>query len=110
MKLWLTILFAAVIGSSFGQAGRNIRFRIYPKDSVNLHMDHNYWLIEDTCSTVIRYGHFRKTDRKFFGPFRDLNKYDPSIVLAEGKYSDQGMLDGPFKSNYLTGEPQAEGK
>jgi len=73
-------------------------------------MDENYALIEDTCSTIIRYGHYRVKDRKFFGSFRDLNKYDPSIVLAEGKYTDDGKLDGFFKMNYLNGEPLSEGK
>ena len=109
MKILLTILFTAIVSVSFSQT-RRVSFRTLGRDSINLHFDENYNLIEDTCSTVIRYGHFRGRERKFFGTFRDLNKYDPSIVLAEGKYTDDGKLDGSFKMNYLNGEPQAEGK
>lgn len=108
MKIFFTVLLTALVGVSLGQT-RRVTFKIFAKDSVNLHMDENYALIEDTCSTVIRYGHFRRQDRKFFGSFRDLNKYDPSIVLAEGKYTDDGKLDGLFKMHYLNGDPQAEG-
>ncbi len=109
MKFILTLLFSIFLSVSFSQT-RRIAFKIYPRDSINLHMDENYFMIEDTCSTIIRYGHFKARERKFFGSFRDLNKYDPSIVLAEGKYTDDGKLDGSFKMNYLNGEPLAEGK
>lgn len=109
MKIILTILFTTIVGVSIAQT-RRVMFRTYGRDSINLHMDENYALIEDTCSTIIRYGHLRVADRKFFGPFRDLNKYDPSIALAEGRYTNDGKLDGPIRLNYLNGDPQAEGK
>ncbi|SDM12840.1 hypothetical protein SAMN05421813_106140 [Daejeonella rubra] len=104
--LFLTITFI----TSFGQNRRSIRFNTFAKDSINLHLDENYFLIEDTCSSIIRYGHFRFKDRKFFGPFRDLNKLDPQIVLAEGNYTQDGLLDGDMKLFYLNGDSLAIGK
>lgn len=108
MKISLTLVFVCLCSLAFSQP-RRISFRTLARDSINLHLDENYALIEDTCSSIIRYGHFRLTDRKFFGTFRDLNKYDPSIVLAEGRYTNDGKLDGPIILNYLNGDPQAEG-
>ncbi|SKB37697.1 toxin-antitoxin system YwqK family antitoxin [Daejeonella lutea] len=110
MKVIFTILFTIITAFAFCQPQpRRIMFRTLGKDSINLHMDENYALIEDSCSTVIRYGHLRMQDRKFIGTFRDLNKYDPSIVLAEGRYTNEGQLDGHMIMNYLNGEPLAEG-
>ncbi|MEJ7779902.1 MAG: hypothetical protein WKF68_09930 [Daejeonella sp.] len=109
MRAALTCLFTILTVAAFSQPQRNVRFRTFSRDSINLHMDENYALIEDSCSSIVRYGHFRINDRKFFGPFKDINKFDPGLVLAEGQYTDDGKLDGKLKMNYLNGEPLAEG-
>ncbi|HXH99495.1 MAG TPA: hypothetical protein VNI52_04450 [Sphingobacteriaceae bacterium] len=89
---------------------RRVNYRSIGKDSINLHLDKDYFLIEDTCSSIVRYGHFNFEKRHFFGPFRDLNKQDPFIILAEGKYSQEGKLDGPVVLRYMNDNVQAKGR
>ncbi|MBC7914744.1 MAG: hypothetical protein H7Y07_11560 [Pyrinomonadaceae bacterium] len=91
------------------QSQRRVNFRSIGLDSINLHLDQNYFLIEDTCSSIVRYAHFNFQTRQFFGSFRDLNKQDPMIILSEGRYSDEGELDGAFTLRYLNGTVQATG-
>ena len=91
------------------QGQRRINYRSIGLDSINLHLDPKYFLIEDTCSSIVRYGHFNFKKRQFFGTFRDLNKQDPMIILSEGRYSDEGKLDGAFTLRYLNGTVQATG-
>ncbi len=105
----LIIYLAVLLPLSAQQTTRNVRFRSIGKDSINLHFDPDYFLIEDTCSSIVRYGHFNFKERYFFGNFRDLNKLDPQIILAEGKYTSNGNLDGAFAMRYLNGSPRAEG-
>ena len=96
-------------GQTPQRAKRKISYRSLGKDSINLHLDKDYFLIEDTCSSIIRYGRFNFQKRFFYGPFRDLNKMDPMIIVSEGRYSDEGKLDGPFVLRYLNNIIQAKG-
>ncbi|HEY1024248.1 MAG TPA: hypothetical protein VGE26_03730 [Sphingobacteriaceae bacterium] len=105
---FLTIISTNLIFAQQPGVRRSVNFRSIGKDSINLHFDENYFLIEDTCSSIVRYGHFDFKKRQFFGEFRDLNKMDPLIILAEGRYVD-GKLNGPFSLKYLNGKPQAVG-
>lgn len=105
---FFTIIWASLIFAQQPGPRRSINFRSIGKDSINLHFDENYFLIEDTCSSIVRYGHYDFKTRQFFGEFRDLNKHDPMIILAEGKYID-GKLNGPFTLRYLNGSNQAMG-
>lgn len=71
--------------------------------------DENYFLIEDSCSAITRFARFNGKDRKFFGSFHDVSRNNPDVVAAQGNYSSDGILDGPFISRYLDGQLQAEG-
>lgn len=88
---------------------RNIRFSTIGKDSINLALNHQFNLIEDSCSQVIRYGHMNMFTRKFFGKFKDVSKLDPKIVLTEGNYTADGLKEGYFITHYLNGNLEAKG-
>jgi hypothetical protein len=88
---------------------RNIRFSTIGKDSVNLALNHQFNMIEDSCSQVIRYGHMNMFTRKFFGKIKDVSKLDPKIVLTEGNYTADGLKDGYFITHYLNGNLEAKG-
>ena len=80
------------------------------KDSVRLSLDENYFLIEDSCSSIIRYVRYNGKDRKFYGSFHDVSSKNSNLIVSEGSYSIDGFLDGPFISRYLDGSLQATGK
>src|SRR5687768_1126056 len=86
---------------------RNIRFSTIGKDSINLALNHQFNMIEDSCSQVIRYGHMNMFTRKFFGKIKDVSKLDPKIVLTEGNYTADGLKDGYFITHYLNGNLEA---
>ncbi len=88
---------------------RNIRFNTIGKDSINLALNHQFNMIEDSCSQVIRYGHMNMFTRKFFGKIKDVSKLDPKIVLTEGNYTADGLKDGYFITHYLNGNLEAKG-
>jgi len=88
---------------------RKIQFRTIGRDSVNLNLNEDYDMIEDSCSLIIRQGHFNLKDRKFVGKFKDISKLDPSVVVSEGSYTVDGLKDGSFTSNYLNGKLRSKG-
>lgn len=88
---------------------RNVRFKIFGRDSVVLALNHEFNMIEDSCSQVIRYGHMNTTNRKFYGKIKDVSKLDPKIVLTEGNYTADGLKDGYFITHYLNGNLEAKG-
>ena len=88
---------------------RNVRFKILGKDSVNLALNYQFNMIEDSCSQVIRYGHMNMANRKFYGKIKDVSKLDPKIVLTEGNYTADGLKDGYFITHYLNGNLEAKG-
>ncbi len=120
MKTFLIAFFACVFVcfSSLGQSltpannsaiKRHIRFNYITKDSVNLSLNSEFDLIEDSCSEVIRYAHIRMPGRKFFGVIKDVSKLDPDLTLTEGTYSADGLKEGYFITHYLNGNLQAKG-
>src|ERR1035437_1088268 len=107
-----TIYFCAfVIQFSTAQilAKQNIHFRNLGNDSINLSLNEEYYLIEDSCAQIIRYGHLNIKQLIFFGPFKDLSKSNPDLVVSEGNYTATGLKDGDFISHYLNGNLQAKG-
>lgn len=88
---------------------RSIRFRYINKDSVNLALNENFELIEDSCAQITRYAHLHPKERTFFGAFKDVSRLNNNLVLAEGRYSDDGRKDGSFITRYLNGNLQAKG-
>ncbi|WP_448700360.1 toxin-antitoxin system YwqK family antitoxin [Mucilaginibacter sp. AW1-3] len=122
MKTFITTLTASLFISFFASAQtapaglakasgpmtiRRVRINFVGKDSVNLALNEDFDMIEDSCSQIVRHGHLKQ--RKFFGPFTDVSRIDPSLILTEGNYSADGLKDGPFISHYLNGKLQAKG-
>jgi len=48
---------------------RKVQFRTIGKDSIDLNLNEDYDLIEDSCSLIVRHGHINIRDRKFFWRF-----------------------------------------
>ena len=104
--IFLCVLFDPLIAQI---PQRNIRFRSFDKDSVNLTLNQDYYLIEDSCAQIIRYGHFNFSQKRFFGRFKDVSKLDTTLVVSEGAYTDNGLKNGQFISRYLNGKLQSKG-
>ena len=112
-KLIVTFLLLASIVKSQGtfpqSIQRRIQFRTIGMDSINLQLNEDYDLIEDSCAQIIRYGHIRMRERKFFGPFKDVSKLNPDVVLSEGNYSNDGLKNGEFTSHFVNGNLRSKG-
>ncbi|HEY8928947.1 MAG TPA: hypothetical protein VIM55_07135 [Mucilaginibacter sp.] len=79
------------------------------KDSLHMALNSDYNLIEDSCATIVRRVRFNMRQRKFHGRFTDVSKADPSLVINEGSYNNDGLKDGPFIARYLNGTMLAKG-
>jgi hypothetical protein len=88
---------------------RRIQFHTIGKDSIDLPLNEDYDLIEDSCSQITRYAHINMRERKFFGAFKDASKLDPAVVLSEGNYTADGLKDGLFTSHYMNGNLRSKG-
>jgi|SRR6185312_4379924 len=109
-QLFFLLIFCLVTALSRSQQiQRRVRFQNLGNDSVGISLNDEYFLIEDSCAQIIRYGHFNFQQRKFHGRFTDVSKANPSLVVSEGSYSEDGLKNGAFKSYYLNGKLQAKG-
>ena len=93
---------------TYNTVKREISYQIIGKDSVNIALNHEFKLIEDSCGQIIRRGHLN-ADNKFYGKIKDVSKLDPKIVLTEGNYTTEGLKDGYFITHYLNGNLEAKG-
>ncbi|HEX7903182.1 MAG TPA: hypothetical protein VF487_04815 [Chitinophagaceae bacterium] len=91
------------------QPKRTIHFQHIGKDSVKLHLNEEYYLIEDSCAQIVRYARYDFKQRIFTGKFKDANYSNPDLVVSEGNYNDKGLKNGMFISHYLNGNLQATG-
>ncbi len=106
----LFILFLSLSLATNGQSlNRRINFNPIDKDSLNMSLNGNFNLIEDSCAQIIRHTRFNFETRKFHGKFTDVSKADPNIIITEGNYSPDGLKDGAFILHYLDGKVQAKG-
>ena len=113
-RLSAFFLFVFITGNLFAQSPsqqvrRSIRFNILENDSVNLSLNSQYFMIEDSCAQIIRHGHVKLKQRMFFGKIRDVSKADPKLVVTEGNYTADGLKDGEFITHYLNGNLQGKG-
>jgi len=90
-------------------AVRRVRINFVAKDSVNLLLNEEFDLIEDSCAQIVRYAHLNMKDRKFTGNFKDVLRTDTGLVLTEGSYNSDGLKDGRFVAHYMNGTLQAKG-
>ncbi|HVW94884.1 MAG TPA: hypothetical protein VHA56_02855 [Mucilaginibacter sp.] len=88
---------------------RRIRFTPVDKDSLDLALNANYYLIEDSCAFIVRHIRFDFETRKFHGRFTDNSTENPAVVLTEGTYNDDGMKEGKFTLRYLNNNIKAVG-
>jgi hypothetical protein len=88
---------------------RRVGFRILGKDSINLALNEDYQMIEDSCATIIRHGHYDARNRIYKGKFTDVSKANPSLILSEGNYTNDGLKDGEFTSRFINGNLQSKG-
>ncbi|QKJ30130.1 hypothetical protein HQ865_10280 [Mucilaginibacter mali] len=111
MKLLFTALFCFSLSTyAIAQdAPRMVRFRTMRNDSINLALNEDYQMIEDSCATMIRYAHYSPAKHIFFGKFKDVSRQNPSLILSEGNYSADGLKDGEFVSRYSNGNLQSKG-
>src|SRR5476651_1784816 len=73
---------------------RHISLHITGKDSIDLSLNGDFDLIEDSCADIIRHGHYDRKEHKFKGKFTDVSVADSSLVLTEGNYTDDGLKNG----------------
>jgi len=112
MKSLLILLLAVVyfsIGYAQDTAKINLHSKLIGKDSVILFFNKNYEVVDPTCADIIRYGHYDIVHRCCIGKFKDVNKKDTSVILADGEYTTHGFKIGLFTAKYLAGQLQAKG-
>lgn len=108
--VYLSILFALPL-FAFGQKGQPIstdtiyiNAKLIEKDSVIVPFDESYILTSDSCTKIIRYGHYNFSKKTFYGKFKDVNRNDTSIVIATGAYTNDGLKSGEFIVNNIDGK------
>lgn len=107
--LLLLFTLTYVIGQNIIRKNRQIRFDFITKDSVNLHLNDDFYIIEDNCSTITRYAHLNMQKRIFTGAFKDVSRSNPTAIVTEGSYNADGLKDGAFTCYYANGQLQAKG-
>jgi hypothetical protein len=90
-------------------ATRNINIDFINRDSVNLSLNENFELVDDSCAQIVRYGRLNMLQRKFKGKVKDVSRANPQLVLTEGFYTENGLKEGPFITRFLSGKLQARG-
>lgn len=116
MKFFIALPVAFILYCTHGSAQNNgqrpyrsVHFDFIAKDSINLSLNNDYDLIEDSCSLVKRYAHIDMRIRKFVGKIRDVSRVDTTITVTEGFYNVNGQKEGLFTIHYLNGQLQAKG-
>ncbi|GAA4101450.1 hypothetical protein [Mucilaginibacter panaciglaebae] len=114
MKILLVTLITALLfcncaHAQTGRPFRSVHFNFISKDSINLSLNEDFDLIEDSCSQATRYAHFNMKLHKFVGKIKDVSRLDSNIVMTEGTYNADGEKEGPFITRYVNGQLQAKG-
>ena len=88
---------------------RYLHSKIFDKDSVNIFLDENYYVIEDSCALIIRYAHYDFKKSCYTGTFIDVLKHNHSQIMSEGNYSNTGLKTGKFTLYYPDGKLRCSG-
>jgi len=67
-------------------------------------------MIEDSCASIIRFGHLDTATDRFMGRFKVVSKQNPSLVLGTGSYTKDGFRNGEFVLYYTDGKLEAKGR
>jgi antitoxin component YwqK of YwqJK toxin-antitoxin module len=110
-KLLLCCFLLLFIAKLFAQEtiNRRINFNPIDRDSLNLSLNDQFMLIEDSCAAVTRHIRFDFDSRKFHGRFTDVRKDNPAVILTEGYYNADGKKEGTFTIRYTSGNIKAKG-
>jgi antitoxin component YwqK of YwqJK toxin-antitoxin module len=87
-----------------------INARLVDKDSVIIPFDQNYWIVQDSCTQIIRHGHYNFKNKTFVGKFTDVKKDDTTQIVAQGSYTKYRLKDGVFLVNYMDGKLKYSGE
>jgi hypothetical protein len=118
MKQILTSLFLILAGIAARAQSDNgllthvkhtVQIKFIGQDSVNLPLNSDFELIEESCSQITRYGHYNQYQHFFYGPFKDVSVENPKLIITEGAYTLDGLKEGYFTMRYLNGNLQAKG-
>ena len=109
MKIVRLLLLVTWFLPATAQTERTVPIRMLQNDSVALPLNNQWQLIEDDCSSMTRYGHLNVQKKTFWGPFHDVSKINPAIILAEGTYSKEGLLEGALVIRNIDGDLMVEG-
>ncbi len=111
MKKLLTLISLTIAynTSSAQPARRQISIKTIGKDSAVIHFNEDYYLIEDSCASIIRYCRFNFQHNLISGHFTDVSAAKPNLIVAEGNYNDEGLKNGAFTLRYLNGNHKANG-
>jgi antitoxin component YwqK of YwqJK toxin-antitoxin module len=109
IKICCVLCLAMVLAIASYAQNIKITQKMYDVDSIVVQFDKNYFLIEDACAKIVRHARFDVKNRIFFGRFKDVSRSDSSVTVAEGSYTDEGYLNGPFTLRYVNGAIQAQG-
>ena len=107
--LILIILTIACKNLSAQPAKRQINIKAIGKDSAKIDFNEDYYLIEDSCASIIRYCHFNFQHNLISGHFTDVSAARPNLIVAKGTYNEEGLKNGTFTLKYLNGNPKANG-
>ncbi len=88
MKFFLSflLLIVSVCLAEAQNVRRHVSFRTIDKDSVNLPLNDEYYLIEDSCAQIIRNSRFNFEKRKFYGKFTDVSKANAALKISCRRY------------------------
>lgn len=109
--LFISLLFCFTVANAqeVPVTDRQIDLHIVNQDSVNLSLNENFELIEDSCSQIIRHARVGLQESKFMGRVTDVSKANPALVITDGYYNANGLKEGPFTTHFLNGKLQAHG-
>jgi hypothetical protein len=105
--LLLLLIMAVCAGAQ--NLNRHVEPHFIGQDSVNLSLNEDYDLIEDSCADIIRHGHYDHKEHRFTGSFKDVSTWDTSVVVSEGTYSPDGLKNGLFIARYSNGNLRSKG-
>ena len=108
LLLFCLLCFFSIVASA-QDIQRHINFNPIDNDSLNMSLNSEYHLIEDSCATVIRHVRLNFRTRKFHGRFTDVRKDNPAVTLTEGNYDSDGLKSGAFILRHSSGNIKAKG-
>jgi hypothetical protein len=110
MKFPLIIILSILSLTAFAQKTITISTVTIDKDSIAIPFTEKYDLAEDAaCAAIIRHVRYNTYTGLYYGAFTDVSKDNPSLILARGTYTANGVRVGKLILYYPNGKINAEG-